>query len=160
VIVLPGAVAARGVGFHDRLDFVVEVTADQRLVNPWIVHSLPDHHTGVDRIPEHAVDRAHARRIPESVAEPLGFDCFRQLGEAEAAGRVLFEGPYDQRRLLVGLEHRFAAPAARFAADVAIAVGRNGGPAALRGLLIDTLSDLLREVRRVELGDRSEDPFD
>jgi len=81
-------------------------------------------------------------------------------GEAVAAGRVLLEGPYHHRGLLVGLEHGFSAPAARFAADVSVAVGRDGGPPTLGGLLVDTLSDLLREVRRIELGDRSEDPSD
>jgi len=122
------------------------------------VHAPPADDAGADGVSEHPVHGALPRRVPQAVPEALFGERLGERVKGLLAGRVAFEGPHDERGLLVGLEHRLAAAARAIATDVPVAEGRSGRPAALGGLLVHALADLLREVRRVELRDRGEDP--
>lgn len=97
--------------------------------------------------------------FPRRFRRPFLGQGLGERGERQRARRVPLEGPHDERRLLIGFEHRLTAAPGTVATDVPVAEGCSGGPATLRRLLVQALADLLAEVGRVELRDRGEDPL-
>jgi hypothetical protein len=61
-----------------------------------------------------------ARRVPEAVPEALLRQLLGEGGERQRAGRVALEGPDDERRLLIGLQHRLAAAPRAVASNVSV----------------------------------------
>jgi hypothetical protein len=154
---LPAPLPAGGMSVHHALDLVEQLAGDEQRVGSLALHTFPTDDAGVHRVPEHPVDRADARWVPQAVPQaPVG-QSLGQRGEGQVARGVALEGPHDERGLLIGLEHRLAATPGPVSSDVPVSERGADRPAALRRLLVHALADFLAEVGRVELGDRGED---
>jgi len=145
--------------FQDALDLVEHLAGHKRLVRSLAIDALPPNHARIYRVPEHPMHRALARGVREAVTQALLGKCVGQRVDGDRARGIALEGPGDERRLRIGLDHRLASPTAAVASDVPIAEGCTNRPAALSGFLVHALADLLSQVGRVELGDRGKDPL-
>jgi hypothetical protein len=83
--------------------------------------------------------------VPEAVPKALLGQSLGEEVERKVASCVALEGPDDERRLSIGLEHRLAAAPGDVAPDVRVAERSPDRPAAPSGLLVHALADLLAE---------------
>ncbi|MDA8315695.1 MAG: hypothetical protein M0010_11055 [Actinomycetota bacterium] len=167
VVMVPAlARPSYGPGSQQLLDLVEGGTIDERLVAALVLDAVPIDDADVGPMPEQTGETRDGEclgrvvPIPAPVAKPAMGHLLGQALDRPFAGGVQLEGRPDQRGAFgIGDDVGNLATADGLA-DVQVTQGRLVRVATELGLLAHALSDLVRQVGRVELGHEGVDALD